>query len=134
MFFFRYPMIGIGFWISDILELFTFAVVVFLKIKRSEDQSKEVKNSFKIVCVVTLFIVSTLGLVKMLYWNETVDEVLGKQISYLGGFFCVGIIMPGTLIARNQKMTDYLVEGAREKLYHIASCLAIYVPNDFQSR
>ena len=127
-------MIGIGFHLSDILELFTFAAVVFLKIKRSEDQSHEVKNSLKIVCIVTLIIVSTLGLVKMLYWNETVDEVLGKQISYLGGFFCVGIIMPGTLIARNQKMTDYLLEGAREKLHHLVSCLGIHVSDDFKSR
>ena len=127
-------MLGIGGYLSDILEIVTFAVVVFLKIKKSEDQNQKMKNSFKTVCGITLLIAIICGLVKQLHWVDEVDDVLGKQISYFGASFFIGIVVPGTIIARNHNMTEYLVKHTKEIMSNIFVCLGIQAQNDFQSR
>ena len=75
-------------------------VVLIIKIRKSEDQSQETKNTLKIVGSVTFLIVGIFGLVKLLHWIE-VGDALGKQIGYLGGIFCYGVVIPAIIIARS---------------------------------
>ena len=127
-------MLGIGCYLSDILEILTFALVVFLKIKKSEDQNQKMKNSFKTVCGITLVIAIICGFIKQLHWVDEVDDILGKQISYFGASFFIVIVVPGTIIARNHNMTEYLIKDAREIKSNIFVCLGIQGSYDFQSR
>ena len=126
-------MVGIGLQLTEVIRTVTFMIVLIIKIRKSEDQSQETKNTLKIVGGVTLLIVCIFALVKLLHWIE-VGDALGKQITYFGGIFCYGVVIPGIIISRSHKMTKYYKESCKEMVYDYLPCLRIQVFDDNESR
>ena len=126
-------MVGIGLQLTEVIRTVTFMIVLIIKIRKSEDQSQETKNTLKIVGGVTLLIVCIFALVKLLHWIE-VGDALGKQITYFGGIFCYGVVIPGIIISRSHKMTKYYKESCKEMVYNYLPCLRIQVFDDNELR
>ena len=115
-------MIGIGFHLNDAIRVITFVVVLTMKIKKSENQNEETKKTLKIVGSVIFLLIGTFCLVKLLSWIGD-HAVLGKQISYMAGLFCFGIVVPTIIIRRSLKMTEYFIKSTKEKFYYILTRL-----------
>ena len=130
---YRFPMIGIGFHLNDAIRVITFVVVLIMKIKKSENQNEETKKTLKIVGSVIFLLIGTFGLVKLLNWIGD-NAILGKQISYMAGLFCFGIVVPTIIIRRSLKMTEYFIKSTKEKVYDIMACLQSSDDDEFQSR
>ena len=130
---YRFPLVGIGLQLTEVIRTVTFMIVLIIKVRKSEDQSQETKNTLKIVGGVTLLIVCIFALVKLLHWIE-VGDALGKQITYLGGIFCYGVVIPGIIIARSHKMTKYFKERCKEMVYNYLPFFRIQEFDDYQSR
>ena len=126
-------MIGIGFHLNDAIRVITFVVVLIIKIKKSENQDEETKKTLKIVGSVIFLLIGTFGLVKLLNWIGE-NAILGKQISYMAGLFCFGIVVPTIIIRRSLKMTEYFIKSTKEKIYDIMMCLRTSNDDEFQSR
>ena len=126
-------MIGIGFHLNDAIRVITFVVVLIMKIKKSENQNEETRKTFKIVGSVIFLLIGTFGLVKLLNWIGD-HAILGKQISYMAGLLCFGIVVPTIIIRRNLKMREYFIKSTKEKFYSIMTCLQISNDDEFQSR
>ena len=126
-------MIGIGFHLNDAIRVITFVVVLIMKIKKSENQNEETRKTFKIVGSVIFLLIGTFGLVKLLNWIGD-HAILGKQISYMAGLLCFGIVVPTIIIRRNLKMREYFIKSTKEKFYSIMTCLQSSNDDEFQSR
>ena len=126
-------MIGIGFHLNDAIRVITFVVVLIIKIKKSENQNEETRKTFKIVGSVIFLLIGTFGLVKLLNWIGD-HAILGKQISYMAGLLCFGIVVPTIIIRRNLKMREYFIKSTKEKFYSIMTCLQSSNDDEFQSR
>ena len=126
-------MIGIGFHLNDAIRVLTFVVVLIMKIKKSENQNEETKKTLKIVGSVIFLLIGTFGLVKLLNWIGD-HAILGKQISYMAGLLCFGIVVPTIIIRRNLKMREYFIKSTKEKFYSIMTCLQSSNDDEFQSR
>ena len=126
-------MIGIGFHLNDAIRVITFVVVLIMKIKKSENQNEETKKTLKIVGSVIFLLIGTFGLVKLLNWIGDY-AILGKQISYMAGLFCFGIVVPTIIIRRSLKMTEYFIKSTKENIYDIMTCLQSSDDDEFQTR
>ena len=126
-------MIGIGFHLNDAIRVITFVVALIMKIKKSENQNEETRKTFKIVGSVIFLLIGTFGLVKLLNWIGD-HAILGKQISYMAGLLCFGIVVPTIIIRRNLKMREYFIKSTKEKFYSIMTCLQSSNDDEFQSR
>ena len=127
-------MIGTGHHMNDHIRTITFLVVLIIKIKKSENQIEATKNTFKLLGGVTLMIIFVFFLIKLLYWRIDINEVLGKQILYLVGLFCWGIMVPSIIIKRSQTMTEYMQEYIKENIYNLFPQLETQQNDEIQSR
>ena len=118
---------------NDLIRVVTFLTVLIIKIKKSEDQIGETKNTFKLVGGVTLMILFIFFLIKLLYWRMDINEVLGKQILYLI-LYLVFIAVPSIIIKRSQRMTEYMLEYIKENIYDIFPRQETQQSDEIQSR
>ena len=109
-------MIGIGFYLIAIIRIVTFVAVLIIKIRQAEYQSEETNNTLKIVGGFTLISLIFFVLIQFFYWIIDINEVLGRQLSWVATFLIFGIGIPFTIIKRSQKMTQYMKAEIQHQL------------------
>ena len=119
-------MIGIGFYIVQIVRIVTFVVVFITKIWQVEGQNEETKRTLQVVGGWTLLSLLTFVLMQYFYWiniNKVNTRQLQRQISWVATFLIFGIGIPFTIIKRSHKMTEYGKEFLKGKVQDTFPCL-----------
>ena len=119
-------MIGIGFYIVQIVRIVTFVVVFITKIWQVEGQNEETKRTLQVVGGWTLLSLLIFVLMQYFYWiniNKVNTRQLQRQISWVATFLIFGIGIPFTIIKRSHKMTEYGKEFLKGKVQDTFPCL-----------